>query len=139
MMKWIAKIRPIQIKLDDPTIGDLPAGLMWVNAYFAVHVALSMLISEEDGDVTEMLDIAFTQELYDNLVYQAQYRAISGRSMASQLSTIEEIYRRRKNDIAASTSSINVCDALSKVANSIQTLQASFDSYASMRKEQNQT
>lgn len=79
--KWISKIKPIQIRHD---IEDLAVGLNLVNAYFAVHVAITFLQASESVDILSGCE----QAVYDNLVYQAQFRHVSGRALAAELCTI---------------------------------------------------
>lgn len=97
MMKWIAKYRPIQIRGRSSVIEDIPKGVSWVNSYYAVYVALTHLFAtnsttNDPNDILKKCD----QNLYNDLVYQAQYRNISGRSMAAQLCSIEMLCQARE-------------------------------------------
>lgn len=76
--KWIAKIKPIQIRQE---MEKVVPGVNMVNAYFATHVALTFLESAEKVDLMGHCE----QAIYDNLVYQAQYRHVSGRALAAEL------------------------------------------------------
>ena len=79
IIKWISKIRPIQIL---PNITPTTE-LLLVNAQFAIFVGFSFL----NLNVFDTIEPHF----YKHLVYEAQYREISGKSYASILYTIEKM------------------------------------------------
>lgn len=83
LYKWIAKTKPIQIL--PPKDEEFLFGLNLVNAFFATHVALTFLLGVNGATRLKHL----SESLYDNLIYQAHYRNISGRSVATQLCAIE--------------------------------------------------
>lgn len=85
LFKWVAKVKPIQLRHDAEI---KHSGLTWINSYFAVHCALTCLF-EDSEDVAIFGRV--NSELYDNLVYQAQYRNVSGRAVAAQMCEIQTI------------------------------------------------
>lgn len=86
LLKWIARMHPIQIRLARNVTPSI--GLSWVNSCFAVHCALSSLFQETDAG--EMMRHC-PDALYTDLLYQAQYRNVSGRSMAALMYAVEKI------------------------------------------------
>lgn len=96
IMKWIARIKPIQIKTDTVYLSQspIPSVIYWINSYFAVHVAFAILFIEKFGTMWNEAYTFFCDNypnIYQELVYRAQYRNISGRSVAAQLCTIEAL------------------------------------------------
>lgn len=96
LLKWIARIKPIQIKTEQFSSGQdpIPSIIYWINSYFAVHVALAVLFIEKFGATWNDAYTYFCDHfpgIYQELVYRAQYRNISGRSVAAQLCTIEAL------------------------------------------------
>jgi hypothetical protein len=83
IIKWISKIRPIQIL---PNI-EVTKELLFINASFAVFVGFSFL----KLNVFDILEPAF----YKHLIYETQYREISGKSYACLLYTIEKMAEKK--------------------------------------------
>ena len=79
-IKWISKIRPIQILSD-----KLTKELIWVNSHFAVFLGMTFL----HPSVRYYLE---TDNNYlEQLLYTAQYRNISGRHLASSMYLLEQL------------------------------------------------
>lgn len=84
IIKWISKIRPIQIL---PGI-TATKELLFINAMFAIFVGFSFL--ELNGfDIIE-------PSFYKHLVYEAHYRNISGKGYGSILFLIEKMAENKK-------------------------------------------
>jgi len=83
IIKWISKIRPIQIL---PNI-EATKELLFINASFAIFVGFSFL----NLNVFDTIEPHF----YKHLVYEAQYREISGKSYASLLYAIEKMAEKK--------------------------------------------
>jgi len=79
IIKWISKIRPIQIL---PNV-EATKELLFINASFAVFVGFSFL----KINVFETVEPNF----YKHLIYETQYRNISGKNYASILYSIEKM------------------------------------------------
>lgn len=87
-IKWISKIRPIQI-LPDVAVSKK---ILLANSQFAVFVGLSFLFEKDDMSVIEKI----SPKYYENLVYMAQFRNISGKSLAFSLCALQELCRNLK-------------------------------------------
>ena len=85
IIKWISKIRPIQIL---PNI-KVTEELLFINASFAIFVGFSFL----ELNVFDTIEPDF----YKHLIYEAQYRNISGKNYASILYLIEKTANDKKN------------------------------------------
>jgi hypothetical protein len=83
IVKWISKIRPIQIL---PNI-EATKELLFINASFAIFVGFSFL----KLNVFDAIEPAF----YKHLIYETQYREISGKSYASLLYTVEKMTEKK--------------------------------------------
>ncbi|EWY42880.1 hypothetical protein N825_02455 [Skermanella stibiiresistens SB22] len=85
LLKWLCKIKPIQIG----PLGDLPANLqkrgLVVNENFALIHAL--IIAKVDKAKIE-------QRLVTSLLYSAHYRDLNGGVMAMQMETLARAYPR---------------------------------------------
>jgi len=79
IIKWISKIRPIQIL---PNV-EATKELLFINASFAVFVGFSFL-KINAFDIIE-------PNFYKHLIYETQYRNISGKNYASILYSIEKM------------------------------------------------
>ncbi len=78
IIKWISKLRPIQILVDT----DFNNEMVWINSSFAIYVGLNFLHVQ---NIFEYI----SDSLYENLLYSTQYRNISGKQLATLMYTIE--------------------------------------------------
>lgn len=78
LIKWISKIRPIQIMPN--TVVDRK--ILLVNSSFAIFVGFSFLSLKIPDSITP--------EYYKHLLYMCQYRDISGRQLANTLYVLEK-------------------------------------------------
>ena len=87
IIKWISKIRPIQIL---PNV-EVTKEVLFINAEFAIFVGFSFL----------KLNIFDTIEprFYKHLIYETQYRNISGKNYATLLYTIEKMAEKKKKSV----------------------------------------
>ncbi|MDR0687259.1 MAG: hypothetical protein LBF55_01060 [Prevotellaceae bacterium] len=96
-IKWIAKLKPIQIKIDkegDEIYQNMPQELMEINARFALYVAMVLFL---DAQIISLM----SKKIFDHLVYTAMFRDISGRQLALSLYLMERIvecYNRKPNE-----------------------------------------
>ena len=83
IIKWISKIRPIQIL---PNI-EATKELLFINASFAIFVGFSFL----------KLNVFNTIEphFYKHLIYETQYRNISGKNYTNILYLIEKLAEKK--------------------------------------------
>jgi len=79
IIKWISKIRPIQIL---PNV-EATKEILFINSSFAVFVGFSFL----KINVFDTIEPNF----YRHLIYETQYRNISGKNYASILYSIEKM------------------------------------------------
>lgn len=86
LYKWLNKTKPIQIL---PNPAKPITGLNFVNAIYATHVALTVLFNEDSPQLIQRIN----GKVYQNLIYHALYRNISGRAMAAYLCAIEQSCR----------------------------------------------
>lgn len=82
-IKWISKIRPIQILPDV----DVSEEVLLANSQFAIFVGLSFLFEKDEVNAMEKMHPKY----YKNLVYMAQFRNISGRALALSLCALQEL------------------------------------------------
>lgn len=85
LIKWISRIRPIQI-LPKATTSDL---VLLANAQYAVFVGFSFLFKEDEFQIIEKMN----ERYYQELIYTAQYRNISGKTLAFALSALQGLCR----------------------------------------------
>jgi hypothetical protein len=87
-IKWIAKLKPIQIKIDESDGIEIYKGmsqdLMEVNALFAVYVGIVLFLDERIFPL-------MSGKVLNHLVYTAMFRAISGRQLALTLYLMERL------------------------------------------------
>ncbi|MDR1417039.1 MAG: hypothetical protein LBJ57_06435 [Prevotellaceae bacterium] len=83
IIKWLSKIRPIQVCMGAKATKEM----LFINSSFAVFVGFSFL-------GLNVFD-AIEPHLYEHLLYEAQYRKISGKSYASILYLIEKAAEKR--------------------------------------------
>ena len=76
LIKWLAKIKPIQI-LKDAIFSEKLAG---VNSFFAVFVGLVFLEIKPDSNYMKKI---IESELYDELLYTASFRDICPKQLSS--------------------------------------------------------
>ncbi|GHT49350.1 hypothetical protein AGMMS49982_02660 [Bacteroidia bacterium] len=82
IIKWLSKIRPIQIF---PNI-KASKELLFINSTFAIFVGFSFLESNIFDSIAP--------HFYKHLLYETQYRNISGKSYASLLYLIENTAKK---------------------------------------------
>ena len=82
-VKWISKIRPVNIRVDEE---NLTRKEILCNQVFAVIAGLSFL----DIDVTKI-----SENLFDNLLYTSQYRDIDPIQMATSMYILEKSMNKR--------------------------------------------
>jgi hypothetical protein len=78
LIKWISKIRPIQISPN--TVVN--RRILLINSSFAIFVGFSFLSLKAANSITP--------KYYKHLLYMCQYRNISGRQLASTLYVLEK-------------------------------------------------
>jgi hypothetical protein len=83
IIKWISKIRPIQIL---PNV-EITNELLFINASFAIFIGFSFL----KLNVFDAIEPLF----YKHLIYETQYREISGKSYACLLYAIEKMAEKK--------------------------------------------
>ena len=76
-IKWISKIKPIQIKQSTPT----DKNILLVNSSFALFAGFTFL----DNNVANIISSSYL----DHLIYSTLYRDISGRQLASTMYVLE--------------------------------------------------
>jgi hypothetical protein len=76
-IKWISKIKPIQINQHAPT----DKNILLVNSSFALFAGFTFL----DKNVTNIISASYL----DHLIYSTLYRNISGRQLASTMYVLE--------------------------------------------------
>lgn len=79
IIKWISKIRPIQVLPDAKVTKEL----LFINSVFAVFVGFSFLGLNGFDSIEP--------NFYKHLVYEAQYRNISGKNYSSILYLVEKL------------------------------------------------
>ncbi|MDR3365915.1 MAG: hypothetical protein LBO71_02985 [Prevotellaceae bacterium] len=84
IIKWISKIRPIQLLPNK----EITKELLFINSSFAIFVGFSFL----NLNVFDAIDPHF----YKHLLYEMQYRNISGKNYACLLYAIEKMASRGK-------------------------------------------
>jgi hypothetical protein len=86
-IKWIAKLKPIQIKIDtedDSIYKSMQEDLMEINARFAIYAALILFLDER-------LIFLISKTVFDHLIYDALFRNISGSQLAFSLYLMERV------------------------------------------------
>jgi len=86
-IKWIAKFKPIQIKIDteDDRIYDFQEdNLLIINSYFAIYAGIMLFL---DRRIFSLM----SKKVLDHLMYDTLYRNISGRQLATTLYMMEKI------------------------------------------------
>ncbi|MDR2679728.1 MAG: hypothetical protein LBC47_02835 [Tannerella sp.] len=86
-IKWIAKLKPIQIKIDTEDIHiyeSMHNELMEINARFAIYAAFVLFLDER-------LMPLISKTVFDHLIYDALFRNISGSQLAFSLFLMERI------------------------------------------------
>ena len=78
-IKWISKLRPIQIISDSRYTEEM----IWINSSFSLYAGLSFL------HVPNIFEHV-SKSLYETLMYATQYRYISGRQLSALLYSIEQ-------------------------------------------------
>jgi len=84
IIKWLSKIRPIQI-LPDIEISD---DVLLVNASFAIFVGFCFI----NCNIADIISPHYLK----HLLYMAQYRNISGKQLASLIYLIEKMAKKEK-------------------------------------------
>ena len=79
MIKWISKLRPIQIIADIPYSDEI----VWINSSFSIYTGLNFL------HVPNIFEHV-SESLYETLMYTTQYRYVSGKQLAPLLYLIEQ-------------------------------------------------
>lgn len=79
LIKWISKIRPIQIL---PNVSIADRRILLINSSFAIFAGFSFLSLKVSNCITP--------EFYKHLLYMCQYRNISGRQLATTLYVLEQ-------------------------------------------------
>jgi hypothetical protein len=83
-LKWLSKIRPIQI--NSAPGHTIPKAAIQINGFYALSCALSYL------DI-ELNDVARNKKLIEDLLYNSLYRNISGKSYAITFKLLEELVK----------------------------------------------
>jgi hypothetical protein len=86
-IKWIAKLKPIQIKIDeegDKVYETASKELLEVNARFAVYVGIVLFLDERIIPLTSKM-------VLEHLVYAAMFRDISGHQLAFSMYLMERV------------------------------------------------
>ena len=86
LVKWIAKLRPVQIRR------YTNAQIQYVNELFAVMVALTVM----GIPPTNVLENVHLKKYADNLIYLLHYHACSPEQLASELFLLETHVNRLK-------------------------------------------
>ena len=77
-IKWLSKLKPIQTSIIDDF------HILTINNFFSLYCGLTFLsIKEDDYD-------NISPDYFDHLLYETQYRTISGRCYASKLYLLEK-------------------------------------------------
>ena len=84
-IKWISKLRPIQIISEFKDNEEI----IWINSTFSIYAGLNFL---HVSNIFEHI----SDSLYETLIYTAQYRYISGKQLAYLLYSME--LNARSND-----------------------------------------
>ncbi|MDR3189520.1 MAG: hypothetical protein LBT94_10170 [Prevotellaceae bacterium] len=96
-IKWIAKLKPIQIKIDtedDAVYEKKPQELLKINALFAIYVGIVLFLDERIFPL-------MSQTVLNHLIYTAMFRDISGRQLALTLYLMERLvacYHKNPNE-----------------------------------------
>ena len=80
LIKWISKLRPIQIVSE---ITPYSNEIIWINSSFSLYVGLIFL------DVPNIF-ASLSDSMYETLMYTTQYRYISGKQLSPLLYLIEK-------------------------------------------------
>lgn len=85
-IKWISKLKPIQIKSDPkdlkPSESTIDLELLLINSSFSLFTGFTFL----KNGVSEKI----SNKLYDHLIYTTYYRTVSGRNMSALLYALEQ-------------------------------------------------
>lgn len=96
-IKWIAKLKPIQIKIggeSDEIYQNISQEVIEINARFAVYVGIVLFLDER-------IIPLMSEKVFNHLIYAAMFRDISGRQLALTLYLMERIagcYYRNPNE-----------------------------------------
>ncbi|MDR0688044.1 MAG: hypothetical protein LBF55_05065 [Prevotellaceae bacterium] len=86
-IKWIAKLKPIQIKIDekeDKVYETASKELLEVNARFAVYAGIVLFLDERVIPLVSKM-------VLEHLVYAAMFRGISGHQLAFSMYLMERV------------------------------------------------